>query len=110
MYRGLVLFASVVFLSLSPFGAWGQTVPKGIVPEPAKQGIGLELLLNRTCFVPKERLVLGLKLDRPAHVYVYNIDVEGRVWLLFPNAFSRESLLGAGTHLLPDSDRYSIVI
>ena len=111
MYRGLILFASVAFLALFPFGgAGGQTVPKGIVPEPAKQGIGLELLLNRTCFVPKERLVLGLKLDRPAHVYVYNIDVEGKVWLLFPNAFSRESLLGAGTHLLPDSDRYSIVI
>lgn len=92
--------------------AQDKATPQGLIVEvePAERKISLELRLNRDCFVPKQRATVRFWTDRATYVYIYNIDSKGRVWLLFPNGFSREPWVSKGEHLLPDSDRYSLVI
>ena len=105
------LLLVVTWLVLATTGiALGQSRPQGIVVSPAKPSLSLNLCLSRECLSPKERLTLKFTLDRAAYVYIYNIDVKGKVWLLFPNGFSRNPWVSKGEHTLPDSDRYSIVI
>ncbi|MCK4392913.1 PEGA domain-containing protein, partial [Candidatus Bipolaricaulota bacterium] len=105
------LLLAVIWLVLATTGiALGQSRPQGIVVSPAKPSLSIELRLSKECLSPRERLTLKFTLDRAAYVYIYNIDSKGKVWLLFPNGFSRNPWVSKGEHTLPDSNEYSIVI
>lgn len=107
----MALRLTVIGLVLATTGiALGQIRPQGIVVSPTKPSLSLDLRLSKDCLSPNERLTLKFTLDRAAYVYIYNIDCKGNVWLLFPNGFSPNAWVNKGEHLLPDSDRYSIVI
>ena len=113
-WRSVLLGLTVGLISLlvGPVveSAAGETLPKGIVPTPVPEKISLRLRLDRYCFVPNERMTVRLDFSAPAYVYVWSIDSKGEVSLLFPNGFSRSARLGRGEYILPDSDKYSIVI
>jgi len=61
--------------------------------------IGVELSIDkgaRSTYAMGETMVLTVAVDRPCHVYVYNIDVRQNVCLVFPNAFERNNELQPG--------------
>jgi hypothetical protein len=91
------LLLAVILSVLATTGiALGQSWPQGIVVSLAKPSLSLNLRLSKECLSPKERLTLKFTLDRAAYVYIYNIDSKGKVWLLFPNGFSRNPWLEKG--------------
>ncbi|MEA3238547.1 MAG: DUF4384 domain-containing protein [Candidatus Bipolaricaulota bacterium] len=91
------LLLVVTWLVLATTGiALGQSRPQGIVLSPVKPSLSLDLRLRKECLSPNERLTLEFTLDHAAYVYIYNIDSKGKVWLLFPNGFSRNPRLEKG--------------
>jgi len=87
-----------------------EVVPQGIITPPAESVLSIEIWTDHKIYSPKEALRIRLRLSRDAYVYVYDIDPEGRVRLLFPNGFSRQNFLKAGEHALPDRASYSFVV
>lgn len=83
-----------------------ESVPEGIIVSAPESFV--EIWTDQKVYRPGDTLQIHLKLDQEAYVYVYDIDAEGRVTLLFPNGFSRDNHLAAGQHTLPDSQSYSL--
>ena len=82
MRVSIVPLALIVCLTsiLSSFViAQEQALPQGIIAEPAKGKISLDLRLNEDCFVPKQSVTVHFRTDRDAYVYIYNIDSKGEV-------------------------------
>lgn len=87
-----------------------EAVPQGIIPSPLESEISLKIWTSYQTYSPKEAVQIHLRLGRDAYVYVYDLDPQGEVTLLFPNGFSRDNFLKAGEHVLPDKGSYSFVV
>ena len=68
---------------------------------PGKPEASIELWLDKYKFQPGEELKINFSVDKRCYVYIYNIDVKGKVNLLFPNRFHRDNYLEAGTYQIP---------
>ncbi|MCX8103653.1 MAG: S8 family serine peptidase [Candidatus Bipolaricaulota bacterium] len=71
--------------------------------------LSIAISTDKTSYRIGERLQIFLRLGAQAYVYVFDVDPAGRVSQVFPNAFSRQNLLNAGTYTLPDGP-YTLVI
>lgn len=71
--------------------------------------LSISISTDKTSYRIGERLQIFLRLGAQAYVYVFDVDPAGRVSQIFPNAFSRQNLLNAGTYTLPDGP-YTLTI
>jgi hypothetical protein len=114
MWKRLAMLGIVLLLALW----WGvdfraddeEAVPQGVIPAPPESEISIKIWTTYQTYSPQEAVQIHLRLSRDAYVYVYDIDPEGTVTLLFPNGFSRDNLLKAGEYVLPDKSSYSFVV
>jgi subtilase family serine protease/PKD repeat protein len=71
--------------------------------------LSISISTDKTSYRIGERLQIFLRLGAQAYVYVYDIDPAGRISQVFPNSFSRQNLLNAGTYTLPNG-AYTLAI
>ena len=87
-----------------------QAIPQGVIIAPPESKLSIRIWTNYQTYSPQEAVQIRLRLSRDAYLYVYDIDPEGSVTLLFPNGYSRDNLLKAGEHVLPDKNSYSFAV
>lgn len=88
----------------------GQAVPQTIIIGPDESALSIDIRTDKPRYKPEETLKIQLELNRDAYVYIYDIQPDGRVTLLFPNGFARNNYLKAGSHTLPATNDYSLVV
>ncbi len=71
--------------------------------------LSISISTDKTSYRIGERLQIFLRIGAQAYIYVFDVDPAGRVSQVFPNSFSRQNLLSAGTYTLPDGP-YTLVI
>ncbi len=106
---GTALLISLVLLASIAVSQEGPKPEEVIIVSPEKSSLTIEIGVDKTRYSPGERLKLYFNLSRDAYVYIYDIDTQGEVRLIFPNAFVQDSFVKAGKHTLPDK-RYSFVV
>ena len=109
------LFALLVLLFALSFGTTAeaqesQAVPQTIIIGPDESALAIDIRTDKPRYKPDETLKIHLELNRDAYVYIYDIQPDGRVTLLFPNGFARNNFLTAGSHTLPATNDYSLVV
>ncbi|MFW6070843.1 MAG: PEGA domain-containing protein [Candidatus Bipolaricaulota bacterium] len=99
----LTLIIVVLLLNFLPgFSQSDQKDPRGIVPEPSEDiPLEVDISTNRTRYLPEEEVKINYSLNRESYLYLFNVDPDGEVNLLFPNKYDRENKLEAGKGQLP---------
>jgi len=84
--------------------AQGFPSPLGILPAPAEsdQPLVVGVWTERSSYEVGEALVVHFSVNQPAFVYLFDLQPNGVVRLLFPNGYSQNSNVIGGTHTLPD--------
>ncbi len=93
----LGLFAVSVIVT-----ADGAMSPLGIVPTPTPTPLSASLWTDKATYVIGENVTIFFNVSQPSYIYVYDIQPDGVVRLIFPNAYSQANYVSAGTHSLPD--------
>ncbi|MBI1730232.1 DUF4384 domain-containing protein [Candidatus Acetothermia bacterium] len=107
----LLITASIFLVALPVLGQEEmKVVPEGIIVQPQPNDLTVKILANRPTYSPKDPLVLYVDLSQDAYLYIYDINPQGKVTLLFPNGFSKNNFLKAGKHTLPPSADYSFIV
>ena len=86
------------------------TSPLGIVPEPSE--LQVSIWVDKPAYRVGEEIVIHFWINRPAWVYIIDIDAAGYARLIFPNRFDRDNYIDqAGEYSLPGpSDPYRFVV
>ncbi len=87
-------------------GVQGPPSPLGIVPTPTPQPLTVNMWTDKSTYVVGETMRVYFDVNQPAYVYLYDIQPDGVVRLVFPNAYSQSNFVSAGTHVLPDRPSY----
>ncbi|MBS3735691.1 MAG: PEGA domain-containing protein [Candidatus Bipolaricaulota bacterium] len=83
--------------------------PEGIIAKPPESSaLEVEIELTRSRYRPGGEVEMKIGLTKKAYLYLYNIDTEGRVNLLFPNKYDKNNRVGPGNFTLPGNG-YSFV-
>lgn len=101
-----VRFVLVVLIGLVAMSALavaqGTPAPLGLVPMPTPQPLNVNIWTDRSVYAIGETANIHFTVSQPSYIYIYNIQSDGIVRLIFPNAYSRGNFVPAGTHVLPD--------
>lgn len=106
----------LVFLLIGIVGAatcaWAQGPPSplGIVPTPTPQPLTINVWTDKSTYVVGETMRVYYTVNQPAYIYLYDIQPDGGVRLVFPNAYSQDNFVSAGTHVLPDHPSYHYTV
>jgi len=81
-----------------------QAFPLGILPTPtpSETSLFVGVWTERSSYEGGEALVVHFSVNQPAFVYLFDLQPNGVVRLLFPNGYSQNSNVIGGTHTLPD--------
>jgi hypothetical protein len=82
--------------------AQGTPAPLGIVPTPTPTTLTVNVSTDKPTYVVGETLRVYFAVSQPAYVYLYDVQPDGVVRLVFPNAYSQNNFVTAGSHTLPD--------
>ena len=82
--------------------AQGNVAPLGIIPEPTPQPLTVSIWTDKSNYMVGETLTIFFSVSQAAFIYIYDIQPDGIVRLVFPNAYSQANFVSAGTHSLPD--------
>jgi len=82
--------------------AQGTPAPLGIVPTPTPQPLTASIWTDKSMYVIGENATIYFTVSQPAYIYIYDVQPDGVVRLIFPNAYSQGNYVSAGTHTLPD--------
>ena len=100
----------ILVLSVPGISEEEKTTPERIIIEPPQQAaLSVNLHISRTRYPPKGELEVEIQLTKRAYLYLYSIDQNGNVALLFPNKYDQKNLLNAGKHKFPRQG-YSILV
>lgn len=97
--RQTVLLGMALLLGVS-FLAAGQS-PLGLTPAPVEEPLAVQLWVNRTSYTEGEAASAVVTVNRSAYIYLFDVRTDGTVRLLFPNGYSTQNFVSAGTHSLP---------
>ena len=90
--------------------AQGTPSPLGIVPEPTPQPLTVSIWTDKSTYVVGETLRVYYAVSQSAYIYLYDIQSDGIVRLVFPNAYYQSNFVSAGTHVLPDHSSYQYTV
>jgi len=107
----LLLLVTLVALSAAA-AADGGAAPLGIIPTPTPtpNPLTVSIWTNKTGYVVGETLTIYFMVSQPAYIYIYDIQPDGVVRLIFPNAYAQANYVSAGTHTLPSSSAYRFTV
>ena len=98
------LFLVLSLLAVAGIVAAQQSAaPLGVLPEPTPQPLNVNIWTDRSAYTIGETLRIFFSVNQPAFIYIYDIQPDGVVRLIFPNAYSQANFVSAGAHSLPDS-------
>lgn len=100
---------ALLILVASGFAAWADPVPQGVIVKENPPDLTIEVWPAKESYLAGQRLELSVRLSQAAYVYLYAVSSQGRVTLLYPNAYEMENLKEAGVHPFP-GNRYSLVV
>ncbi len=96
-----LLLSALLLALLSSLGL-AQAEPQGIIVEPPiDDGLQVEIWLDNASYLIGETIQINYRINHEAYIYVWSIDARGNVTQLFPNQFSSDNRVAAGTHVLP---------
>jgi hypothetical protein len=104
----LLLLVALVTLSATAAADNGGVAPLGIIPTPTPtpNPLTVSIWTNKTSYVFGEYVTIYYTVSQAAYVYIYDIQPDGVVRLIFPNGYSQANYASAGTHTLPDTWAY----
>jgi len=106
-----VTFLLIGFLATSTvLGVQGPPSPLGIVPTPTPQPLTVNVWTDKSAYSVGEAMRVFFNVNQPAYIYLYDIQPDGIVRLVFPNAYSQSNFVSAGNHVLPDSPSYHFTV
>jgi hypothetical protein len=97
----LLLLIGLVAASALAF-AQGTVAPLGIVPTPTPQPLTASIWTDKSMYVIGQTVAIYFTVSQPSYIYIYDVQPDGLVRLIFPNAYSQGNYVSAGTHSLPD--------
>ena len=80
----------------------GSPAPLGLVIDPTPDPLSVNIWTDKTSYAVGENATIFFSVSQPAFVYIYDIQPDGIVRLIFPNAYSQGNYVSGGTHSLPD--------
>jgi len=96
----------IVLASLTAIGAYGQAVPKGIIPTPPdNEELQVNVWVDKGAYTVGESITIHYSVSRPAYVYIWDIEPDGTANQIFPNSFpgGSDNYASAGEHIVPGS-------
>ena len=82
--------------------AQGTPAPLGILPTPTPSPLTVSVWTDKSTYVIGENATIYFTVSQPAYIYIYDVQPDGVVRLIFPNAYSQQNYVAAGTHVLPN--------
>jgi len=79
-----------------------SVAPLGIMPEPTPQPLTVSVWTDKSNYAIGETLTIFFSVSQAAFIYIYDIQPDGIVRLIFPNAYSQANFVSAGAHSLPN--------
>ncbi len=98
---GILLVVGLIAAS-GLVAAQESVAPLGIIPEPTPQPLTVSIWTDKSSYVIGETATIFFSVSQAAFIYIYDIQPDGIVRLIFPNAYSQANFVSAGTHSLPD--------
>jgi hypothetical protein len=98
---GLFLVIGLVAISALAV-ADGAVAPLGIVPTPTPNPLSVSIWTDQSTYAVGEAVTIYFSVSEASFIYIYDIQPDGIVRLIFPNAYSQGNFVSAGTHSLPD--------
>ena len=92
---GIVALSGIVAVASSP-------APLGLIIDPTPDPLSVSIWTDKSSYVVGENATIFFNVSQPAFVYIYDIQPDGVVRLIFPNAYSQSNYVSPGTHSLPD--------
>ena len=105
MSRRVALLAVATLLAFGSVGL-GQAFPLGLLPT-SDEPLDAYVWTMESLFYVGDPIVIHLRVSRPSFVYLFDLQPDGVVRLLFPNAFSPINFV-ISTHQLPDGS-YNLI-
>ena len=101
---GILLVIGVIAASglATADGNIGRVAPLGVIPQPTPQPLTVNIWTDKSSYMVGETLTIFFSVSQAAFIYIYDIQPDGIVRLIFPNAYSRGNFVSAGSHSLPD--------
>lgn len=99
------LAALAIGLMIVPLLANAQSAPTplGIVPSPNPGNLTVNVWTDKQTYLVGENALIYFTVNQQAYIYIYDLQPDGVVRLVFPNAYSQNNFVPAGTHVLPDT-------
>ena len=98
----ILLLLAVPLLPVPALSQDKEAKPKGIIPQPgSKQDFEVTISTNQSLYQPREEVVVSYEVSQTAFLYLYSIDAEGKVTLLFPNKYDSDNKVNPGKGELP---------
>ena len=105
-----ILIVAILASSLIALANGGPN-PLGITPTPSPGGnLTVGVWTNKSSYTVGETMQVFFSVNQPAYVYIYDIQPDSVVRRIFPNAFSQNNYVPAGTHTLPDNPSYQLSV
>jgi hypothetical protein len=92
---GIVALSGIVVVASSP-------APLGLIIDPTPDPLSVSIWTDKSSYVIGENATIYFNVSQAAYVYIYDIQPDGIVRLIFPNAYSQSNYVSAGVHSLPD--------
>jgi len=94
---GILALSGTVVVASSP-------APLGLIiePDPTPNPLSASIWTNKPTYTVGETTTVYFSINQPAYVYIYDIQPDGVVRMLFPNVYSQANYKQAGTYTLPD--------
>lgn len=108
-----LLIVTVGMLGLTGSGQQSPppNVPIGFPPTEVSKELNIQVWMDRAAYAVGETAKIFFEINKPAYVYIYDIQADGQLLNIFPNQFTAlMNPLPPGTYALPDNDRYKISV
>ena len=98
----ILLLLAVPLLPVPALSQDQEPKPQGIIPEPgSKPDLEVTISTNKSLYQPREEVVVSYEVSQTAFLYLYSIDAQGKVTLLFPNRYDSKNKVNPGKAELP---------
>ncbi len=100
----LMLLAAGLLLIPVLANAQSSPAPLGIVPSPCPGSLTVKVWTDKQTYSVGENAQIYFSVNQQAFVYIYDLQPDGVVRMVFPNAYSQNNFVSPGTHVLPDTN------
>jgi hypothetical protein len=100
----LMLLAVGLLLVPVLSNAQSSPTPLGIVPSPSPSNLIVNIWTDKQTYAVGENALIYFTVNQQAFIYIYDLQPDGVVRMVFPNAYSQNNYVSAGTHVLPDTN------